>query len=98
MSLAPSTDGSLGLATLNKYRPSTLVPPDPAIIPAPVDSDPIVDIAFSSAANVTVEVPGYVDVPQGRFRLDIPVGSGFNANKTINFGGGVLARTVEIPG
>ena len=97
-SVAPTTQGAFGDATLNKYRPSTLVPPDLTVDPLAVDTNPIVDVNLTTASPVNIEVPGYVAVPQGRFRLSIPAGSGFGVTKSIAFSGGVLARTVEIPG
>jgi hypothetical protein len=97
-SLAPTVDGTFNLANLTGYLPSTLVPPDPAIIPAPADTSPIIDIGFTSTEAAKIEVPGYVSVPQGRFRLDIPLLSSAQTAKTINFSGGLVARKIEIPG
>jgi hypothetical protein len=97
-SLAPDSATTFAPATLNRYRPSTLVPPDPAIVPAPLDQPPIVAITFTANTAATIEVPGYVAVPQGRFSIDIAPGSGLGANKTVHFSGGVLARTIEVPG
>ncbi|HRE00945.1 MAG TPA: hypothetical protein PLV68_06570, partial [Ilumatobacteraceae bacterium] len=56
------------------------------------------DINLTTAVPVRIELPGYVAVPQGRFVLNIPSGAGLAANKTVLFKGGVLARTIEIPG
>jgi hypothetical protein len=91
-SAAPTGTTTFGAATLNKYRPSTLVPP---ALPGP-DSLPIIDVNLTAATPMTITVPGYVDVPQGRF--SIAIGTGLGTNDSINFQGGVLARTIEIPG
>ena len=96
-SLAPGTDGTLAAATVNKYRPSVLVPPDPAIVPAPADTSPIVEVNLTATGTVNMQVPGYVDVPQGRLLVSLPAGGGLGTGKTVNFTGGVLARTIEIP-
>ncbi len=98
LSQAPTSGNTFGAATLNNYRPSTLVPPDPAIVPAPADTNPIIDISLTAAKPITLSVPGYVDVPQGRVSINIPAGSGFGSAAAINFSGGVLARKIEIPG
>jgi len=96
-SLAPGTDGTLAAATVNKYRPSVLVPPDPAIVPAPADTSPIVEVNLTATGTLNLQVPGYVDVPQGRLLVSVPVAGGIATGKTVNFSGGVLARTIEIP-
>lgn len=88
-SLAPTGATTFGAATLNKYRPSTLVPAVP-------DNDAIVEVNLTQPTATTVSVPGYVDVPQGRFLISI--GAGLGAKAAINFDGGVLARTIEVPG
>jgi hypothetical protein len=92
-SQAPTGALTFGAATLNKYRPSTLVPPiDPF---NPIDTVPIVEVNLTTAKPVTVTTPGYVDVPQGRFLISIDAGMGTDA--AISFKGGVLARKIEIP-
>jgi hypothetical protein len=88
-SLAPTGATTFGAATLNKYRPSTLVPAVP-------DNAAIVEVNLTQPTTTTVSVPGYVDVPQGRFLISI--GAGLGTNAAINFDGGVLARTIEVPG
>ena len=97
-SVVPTTGTNLGPATADNYRPSTLVPPDPSVVPALPDTNPIVEINLTNATPIKVTVPGYVDVPQGRFAVAVPAGSGYGANSSINFNGGVLARTIQIPG
>ena len=88
-SLAPTGATTFGAATLNKYRPSTLVPAVP-------DNAAIVEVNLTQPIAATVSVPGYVGVPQGRFLISI--GAGLGTNAAINFDGGVLARTIEVPG
>ncbi len=55
---------------------------------------PVVDVNLTTAAAVTLRIPGYVAVPQGR--LVITTAAGAEANKTISIGGGVLAGTMEV--
>jgi len=88
-SLAPTGATTFGAATLNKYRPSTLVPAVP-------DNSAIVEVNLTQGTATTISVPGYVDVPQGRFLISI--GAGLGVKDSINFDGGVLARTIEVPG
>ncbi|MCU1387869.1 MAG: hypothetical protein JWL72_1207 [Ilumatobacteraceae bacterium] len=97
-SLVPTTGTNLGPATADNYRPSTLVPPDPSIVPQPPDTSPVVEINLTNATPIKVTVPGYVDIPQGRFAVAVPAGSGYGATSSINFNGGLLARTIQIPG
>jgi hypothetical protein len=55
---------------------------------------PIVDVNLTTAATVTLRIPGYIAVPQGR--LSVITAAGFEANKTVSVGGGVLAGTMEV--
>lgn len=55
---------------------------------------PIVDVNLTTAAAVTLRIPGYVAVPQGR--LVVNTSAGAEANKTISIGGGILAGTMEV--
>ena len=60
-------------------------PPSPPPPPAPFAPVPIIDIDLPAAAASTVDIPGYVAVPQGRVRLSNPNGLG------VRLSGGVLA-------
>lgn len=77
-------------ANLQDYLPSTLVPTaaDPATPPTTVT--PVVEFATTGASPVTIRVPGYVAVPQGRFVVDNPNGL------DIRVTGGLLAASIEI--
>ena len=55
---------------------------------------PVVDVNLSTAASVTVHIPGYIAVPQGTFAVTTAIGA--EANKDISFGGGVLAAQVVV--
>ncbi len=70
------------------YRPSTLVP---TVLPA-LPQLPIIDVSLTGAGESDVFVPGYIAVPQGT--VNISLGSGNYANKTIHLVGGMLAAQV----
>jgi hypothetical protein len=55
---------------------------------------PIIDIDLTTAVPVTIDIPGYISVPQGRVRISTT--AGMEAGKTLSLGGGVLAATVEL--
>jgi len=75
-------------AASTSYHPSTLVP---TISPAaPVA--PIIDIQLTGTNTTTIFIPGYVGVPQGA--INITVGAGKAANKSVQIVGGVLAAKV----
>lgn len=78
-------------APTQSYRVSTLVPP---ALPA-VATNPIIDIAMTSAATMTIAIPGYVAVPQGAVRINATSAANA-ANKTVQFGGGILAAQMLI--
>jgi hypothetical protein len=82
------------------YKASTLV--SPALPSAPcappptavVVGCPIIDVNFTTAAKVNVKIPGYISVPQGAVSVSTtPAGK---ANKTIMFGGGILAAQMTV--
>jgi len=88
-------------AQSNFYRASNLVstaaaptpcPPPPAAVTA---ACPIIDINLTTAATVNVKIPGYVSVPQGSMSLVLAPGA--NVNKSISFGGGLLAAQMSVP-
>jgi len=74
-------------AASTAYRPSTLVP----TLAAP-DATPIIDISLTGAGVATVYVPGYIAVPQGR--INVTVGAGMGADKSVQLVGAVLAARV----
>jgi hypothetical protein len=75
-------------ATPPNFNPSTLISTVAPALPAA----PLVDITLSTAAPVTVAIPGYVAVPQGTVNVTTtPAGT---ANKDIQIIGGVLAAQV----
>lgn len=71
---------------------TTCAPPPTAVTAA----CPIIDVNLSSAATLNVKIPGYVSIPQGTFNLS--VGAGAGVNKTLSFGGGILAAQMVVPG
>ncbi|MEP7045129.1 MAG: hypothetical protein ABI949_00540 [Ilumatobacteraceae bacterium] len=85
------------------YAASTLVPttvpltgafpcaPPPA---APAATCPILDINLTTAMPVTVNIPGYISVPQGGVSLNTALLMA--ANKRITLGGGVLTGTIGV--
>ena len=78
-------------ATTQSYKVSTLVPPAlPAAAPTP-----IIDISMTSTATMKVSIPGYVSVPQGAVRINATSPANA-ANKTVQFGGGILAAQTII--
>ncbi|MGB9344438.1 MAG: fibronectin type III domain-containing protein [Ilumatobacteraceae bacterium] len=64
-------------------------PPSPAPPPAPVVPVSILEISLPAAAPATVEIPGYVAVPQGRVSLANPNGL------AVKISGGVLAAQFD---
>jgi len=81
------------------YTASTLVSPATAPVSCAPPAVfaltcPVVDINLTSAASVTVVVPGYIAAPQGAVMVSTT--SGATANKGISFGGGVLAAQLAV--
>lgn len=70
--------------------PPAVLPPVPPVVVLPYEPDPIVDIDLPTTNPAVVDIPGYVAVPQGIFRIDNPHGLGTDANP-IKVSGGVLA-------
>lgn len=84
-------------ATEQAYTPSTVVPAPPGVLPVGTSLltfRPVIDITISNNVPVTVSVPGYVAVPQGRINVSSSVASGSQAD--ILFEGGVLATSVTV--
>lgn len=82
-------------AASTSYRPSTLVP---SVSPAPA-VPAVIDIQLTGSSTSSIYIPGYVSTPQGA--INITVGAGMGANKSIQIIGGVLAATfsqsVDLP-
>jgi hypothetical protein len=55
---------------------------------------PILEVNLTSARPVTLRIPGYTAVPQGR--VVITTAAGAESNKDVSIGGGILAATVEV--
>jgi hypothetical protein len=82
------------------YHWSTLIP---AAVPtagcaappvAPAATCPIIDVNLTNSTPVTVNIPGYVAVPQGG--VSIVTASTATANKDVAFGGGILAAAIGV--
>jgi hypothetical protein len=84
------------------YRASNLVStPTPAVgcalpLTNVTANCPIVDVNMTSAATVTVRIPGYISIPMGSMVVNGAVGS--SANKSLTFGGGILAAQMQVTG
>lgn len=66
---------------------------DPLVSPSPgatTGPPPIIDLQVGDAASVMIDVPGYVAVPQGRVRIDNPLGH------DVTVGGGILAADYDL--
>jgi hypothetical protein len=86
---------------LSLYKSSTLVStvappascaPPPAVVAL---TCPIIDLNFTTSGKINLKVPGYVDVPQGMISIQTATAAAA-ANKTIAFGGGVLAAQMNV--
>jgi hypothetical protein len=80
--LGPSAPTATGVLIAPAWSPGTL-----PILTGPT---PIIDFALTTATPVTVHVPGYVSIPQGRFRLTNP--NGLN----VTLAGGLLAASMTV--
>jgi hypothetical protein len=85
----------------HRYQASTLLSPltvpvscaPPAVL---TPECPIIDINLTTAAVVDLKIPGYVAVPQGSLSLAVAPGAG--VDKTLTFGGGILAAQMAVSG
>lgn len=77
------------------YRPSTLVPSVSPSPPVPA----VIDINLTGTGTTTLYIPGYTSVPQGAINITVGVGKG--AGKSVQLLGGVLAakvtQSVDLP-
>jgi len=91
LSLVGSTGALTALA--QEYKPSTFtaatVPP-PAPAAGSATWTPVVQIDASRNVDLTVDVPGYVSMPQGILNVQNPLG------KTVRMAGGVLVASFQI--
>lgn len=67
------------------YKPSTLLPGGPT---------PIIDIDLLDARTATIQIPGYVAVPQGT--ISITTAAAATTKKTVRIYGGILAGSLEL--
>jgi hypothetical protein len=81
---SPSTPGTLPALAL--VDPPAVVPP----AAGPYDPTPIIEFAVPGTAAVTVSIPGYVAIPQGRLKVDNPRGH------SVSVAGGVLAAQFSV--
>ena len=65
-------------------------PPAIAVAPSPPPYVPpaVIDLRFAGTGAATIDIPGYVSVPQGRVSLDNP------RNLDVRISGGVLASQI----
>jgi hypothetical protein len=80
----PSAVVQTGATAPPAWSPGTL-----PVVP-PVVATPIIDFDLTTANAVTVNVPGYVSIPQGRLRVNNP------NQLAVTLNGGVLAASFDI--
>ena len=86
---APLIQGaSTSPAAPPNFLPSTQISSGDPLLPAPA----MVDISLSTTKPVTVNIPGYVAVPQGT--INITTTPAATANKDVQIVGGILAAQV----
>ncbi len=83
----PSSPSAVTTATGADPLPTLTPPPAPAVTGPP----PIIDLRLADAALATVDIPGYIATPQGRFRIDNP-----NGHPGVVIGGGILAADYDV--
>jgi hypothetical protein len=85
---------------------ATLIPPtpgaspaDPTVVPpAPTplyEPEPIIDIDLPTTNAVTIDIPGYISIPQGVIRVNNPNGLG-TGDDTVALTGGILAAAFRV--
>lgn len=55
---------------------------------------PIIDVSLTDSRSLTLQIPGYVSVPQGS--ISISTTSSATAMKTVRIFGGILAGTIDV--
>jgi len=103
--LTQGTSYTFSVAGVNAVAPSGASPASAAVVPSaglgappvtpptavtPFQPTPVLDINLPNSTDVTVSIPGYVSVPQGRFRVINPHGS------AVVMTGAVLAAQFDI--
>ncbi|MFM2070672.1 MAG: hypothetical protein RLZZ623_935, partial [Actinomycetota bacterium] len=82
------------------YKASTVISPATPSAPCAAPPTavgvgcPIIDIKLTTAAKVSLKIPGYVSVPQGA--VSVSTTPAAKANKSIIFGGGILAAQMTV--
>lgn len=66
------------------------LPSSPSSTSTVYQPTPVIDIDLAGAATSTVFIPGYVSIPQGRFRVNNPNG------RDVQFVGGILAAQFDV--
>ena len=86
----PSTTTTVGATTTTTISATTTTAAPAAVQTA------VLEVNLTNAQKVTIDIPGYVSMPQGLLR--VTTAGGAEANKTINIAGGVLASSIEVGG
>ena len=69
--------------------------PAPPIVIEPYEPPPVVDIDLSTTNPAVIQIPGYVSIPMGVFRLYNPHGLGTGDSK-VEVSGGILAAAFRV--
>lgn len=83
-----ASPAALGINVLAALTPWEALPtPESPTVSPPT---PVIDVDLQGAAAVTVEIPGYISMPQGRFRVANPNGL------DVQMLGGITAATFDV--
>lgn len=74
-------------------------PPDPPVVPPvvtpPYEPEPIIDIDLPTTYDAVIDIPGYVSIPMGVFRLNNPNGLGTGPSQ-VSVTGGIVAAAFRV--
>ena len=66
------------------------------MVVAPYEPDPIIDVDLTATNEVTIDIPGYIAVPQGVVRVHNPNGLGTTPENPVALTGGILAAAFRV--